>query len=286
MDYAGCQVVYLDSSILADCSISGVDQDFDSLSNEPEIQRNIRTLVETFEQGKPFYAAIRKDKRQDVDWRILTHGLPVYLCTSGVTCLDKVKDFESIATSCTPTFIFVEVALDFGNDRLSLSETDSSDGSRPAAGTDQEKPRQDSGSTGDFSGLALIKHLTADIRRHNLSKLAIPIASVPTKRVLAVKQQLPRTEGTPSIPVLTRTSDECGQSESEHMMRCVQAGAVDVVIGELSAARAAALSVHAHRARLEAIKEQPTFLEQRRMRKRSWVGLDEERPYAYLRESM
>jgi hypothetical protein len=46
------------------------------------------------------------------------------------------------------------------------------------------------------------------------------------------------------------------------------------------------LEVHAYRAQKEARKEQQALLEIRRGRKRSWVGVHEEKPFSYLREAM
>ena len=44
--------------------------------------------------------------------------------------------------------------------------------------------------------------------------------------------------------------------------------------------------MHAYRRYKEVSKEDSNFALTKRNRKRSWVGIDEERPYAYLREVM
>lgn len=54
----------------------------------------------------------------------------------------------------------------------------------------------------------------------------------------------------------------------------------------LSAERVQGLSVHAYRRFKEMSMEESSFLLEKRSRKLSWVGLDEDRPYAYLREVM
>jgi hypothetical protein len=45
-------------------------------------------------------------------------------------------------------------------------------------------------------------------------------------------------------------------------------------------------AIHAYRAHKDASKEQRALLEIKRGRKRSWVGVDDQKPYAYLREAM
>lgn len=46
------------------------------------------------------------------------------------------------------------------------------------------------------------------------------------------------------------------------------------------------MAVHAYRTYKEVSREAASFVLQKRNRKLSWVGIDEERPYAYLREVM
>lgn len=70
------------------------------------------------------------------------------------------------------------------------------------------------------------------------------------------------------------------------MSRYLDAGAIDVLSAPLTSDRVQALSVHAYRRSKEVVREQASFVLEKRNRKLSWVGLDEERPYAYLREVM
>lgn len=70
------------------------------------------------------------------------------------------------------------------------------------------------------------------------------------------------------------------------MSKYLDVGAVDVLTSPLVGERAQALAVHAYRRFKEVSREQSSFLLEKRNRKLSWVGIDEERPYAYLREVM
>lgn len=70
------------------------------------------------------------------------------------------------------------------------------------------------------------------------------------------------------------------------MIRYLDAGAVDVVTSPITNDRLQGLAVHAYRVYKEVVKEKGNFLATKRSRKLSWVGVDQERPYAYLREAM
>ena len=70
------------------------------------------------------------------------------------------------------------------------------------------------------------------------------------------------------------------------MSRFLDAGAIDVLPSPLGVDRVQGLAVHAYRTYKEVSREAASFVLQKRNRKLSWVGIDEERPYAYLREVM
>lgn len=74
--------------------------------------------------------------------------------------------------------------------------------------------------------------------------------------------------------------------EPIHAMRCLEAGARDVLASPMAISRIEVLSTHAFRAHIDGKKARPAFLEMKKARKLSWVGVDEEKPYAYLREIM
>ena len=75
--------------------------------------------------------------------------------------------------------------------------------------------------------------------------------------------------------------------DAQLMLQCLDAGALDVVKSPLDKAGIMGLTVHAYRIYKNAKKEQGGFMAMaRRSRKQSWVGMEEEKPYAYLREAM
>lgn len=75
-------------------------------------------------------------------------------------------------------------------------------------------------------------------------------------------------------------------TESTRMSKYLDAGAVDVLTCPLTTDRLQALAVPAYRRLKEVSRESSTFVLSKRNRKLSWVGIEEEQPYAYLREAM
>ncbi len=149
---------------------------------------------------------------------------------------------------------------------------------------------------GELHGLPLLKYITSQIQYQNLSKLFIPVAvlqgadtrsqsSVPSKGG-------PSTSGIFSASKSTPTSEQRADYDQQStidprpLLGCLEAGAVDVLTGPLSNDRVYSLLVHAYRVHKEVYKEQQAYLAVKRGRKRSWVGVNEAKPYAYLREAM
>ena len=82
------------------------------------------------------------------------------------------------------------------------------------------------------------------------------------------------------------TDVESSNVDPKQMMGCLNAGAVDAIPSPFTRERVEALASHAYRAHIQGMKEQPSYLDRKTTRKRSWVGVDEAKPYAYLREEM
>lgn len=69
-------------------------------------------------------------------------------------------------------------------------------------------------------------------------------------------------------------------------LRYLDIGAVDVLTSPFLRERLPGLASHAYRAHKEMAREQRALVAMKSGRKRSWVGLDNQKPYAYLREAM
>lgn len=75
-------------------------------------------------------------------------------------------------------------------------------------------------------------------------------------------------------------------TDTVRLSKYLDCGAVDVLSSPLSKERLQSLAVHAYRLQKEAARDEASFLTTKRNRKLSWVGVDDAKPYAYLREAM
>ena len=152
-------------------------------------------------------------------------------------------------------------------------------------------------------GLSLIQLIHTEICCSNLSKLVVLFAvtqhqlqDIQAGREGSLSPISPRgrlaSDGSGvQGPAKIRWSDRDGIDisapvEPTRLLRCLDAGAVDVLASPLQRQRIFSLTAHAYRAHKEALNDQAAFLATKRLRKRSWVGVEEEQPYGYLRESM
>jgi 3',5'-cyclic-nucleotide phosphodiesterase len=116
----------------------------------------------------------------------------------------------------------------------------------------------------------------SEIQSQNFSKLVIPVV------VLSGfdPQHTPSALNSPSFNGSQHVNDPV------RLVRYLDAGAVDVFPSPLTKHNVHALAVHAYRVHKEMSQAESAFLTTKRNRKLSWVGMNDEKPYAYLREAM
>lgn len=143
-------------------------------------------------------------------------------------------------------------------------------------------------------GLQLLSRIASDLQVEEGVKLIIPVAVVPPQRKDSYDQvllqrtqqnnvaQAPYTSEQQPLPA----TDSSDIIDPQLMLQCLDAGALDVVKSPLDKAGIMGLTVHAYRIYKSAKAEQSHPMSRARGRKQSWVGIDEEKPYAYLREAM
>jgi hypothetical protein len=163
-----------------------------------------------------------------------------------------MSDTDVVATDPTPTLVLIDIPHD-EEQRLKRLSREASIFRRPTV--DDEA---------DIYGIQLLTHITSEIHAKKLSKLIIPIAIV-------------NSSGNEPFSDTAHTT---------RLMRFMDAGAVDVLTCPLTQDKVQALAAHAYRVFKEVTKNDASFLSRNRSRKMSWVGVDEDKPYAYLRESM
>lgn len=140
-----------------------------------------------------------------------------------------------------------------------------------------KRPKVERNEPSDVYGVHLLAYLSSEIQQRVRSRLVIPIA------VLAGK-----TDVSSLLPCFCLPMPDRNQllAEPTRMSRFLDAGAIDVLPSPLGLDRVQGLAVHAYRTYKEVTREAASFVLEKRNRKLSWVGIDEERPYAYLREVM
>ncbi|MCJ1392853.1 3',5'-cyclic-nucleotide phosphodiesterase [Xylographa bjoerkii] len=278
MDPSTSNVIYVDKRAARDCyATSGgylrldvptvVTESFEV--EDQEVQINLSTLLSVFSK--------------------------VYICTTGAACIAKIRELNAaITTEYKPTLAIIDIPFNLDNQH----RQERHERSAPSP-TSMDLPRETAVSSDlkDLYSIQLLQHISNEIAYSNFSELTIPIAMIhnsegpvasmstghsprPFRNFSRLGQggadaHLDREIHGPSAPVnLTR------------MTSCLEVGAIDVLTSPLHESRVNGLIAHAYRAHKRYSKNQVEFLATMRLKKQSWVGLDTEAPYAYLRESM
>ena len=144
-------------------------------------------------------------------------------------------------------------------------------------------------------GLRLLQWIASEIQYQSLSRLVVPVAVVTIPERDSITMPGRWRANSRSDVQISYTSFPASPKKSSGLvipldqsrtMRYLDIGAVDVLTSPLLHERLPSLAIHAYRAHKDASKEQRALLEMKRGRKRSWVGVDDSKPYAYLREAM
>lgn len=222
----------------------------------------------------------------------------------------KVRELDGIKRDCTPTILLMDVSVDLEADNFLHPDTHT----RQLAPPSPTPPRLSRSSSSrnevapsnpeDFYGLNLLKHIANEMSYSTISRLLVPIAVVRNGASAPVNSSATAASGLTRLPrpgdlsisvkkqhaseedIVIHSFDPDMPTERKRLLKCLEAGATDLVQSPLTRERVFALGVHAYRAHVQGLRDQAMFQEINRNRKRSWVGVDEEKPYAYLRESM
>lgn len=200
---------------------------------------------------------------------MLTHDA-VHICGSGRSCLNKITQIVDGTKSNVPTFVILDVPYDeeLRLKRLSREPRTPSPTSSRIRGLDNSEPD-------DTYGTHLLTHVSSEISSRNFSKLVVPVVMLTG---LATE--------TPSASAPSSLNKTLVLTDTVKLSKYLDGGAVDVLSSPLSKDRVHGLAVHAYRLQKEAAREDTSFLTNKRNRKLSWVGVDDAKPYAYLREAM
>ena len=170
-----------------------------------------------------------------------------------------------------PTIVLIDIPYDEEQRLKRLSREP-----RTPSPTSTRVTRTDTAEPDDIYGMHLLTHVYSEIQSKNFSKLVVPVVILSGFDREWASNNLP----SPSVhgsQVLTDTV---------RLARYLDAGAVDVLSSPLSKDSVHGLAVHAYRVHKQVSREEQGFLTKKRNRKLSWVGVDDSKPYAYLREAM
>ncbi|RYP01895.1 hypothetical protein DL764_006042 [Monosporascus ibericus] len=154
-----------------------------------------------------------------------------------------------------------------------------------------EDEELEGGSDEELYGLRLLERIVYETHLRNLSRLVVPIPVI-SFPLLQSPSATSESINEPTEPahanyLSERTDPASGSLTNRALLRrCLDSGAIDVMASPLHVKTLTSLEVHSYRAHKKASKEQQSYLEIRRGRKRSWVGMHEEKPFSYLREAM
>ena len=185
-------------------------------------------------------------------------------------------DLESNETNLQPTLVILEsaTALDAQqtDDRISARYQQSNPNVQSAMSTPST-----AGHLSTIQDSSLIRTIASRITSKSLSDLVVPLVLI----------QSPENDTHPgrqqnSQQALARN----GPLVPQEMLQCMDEGAADVFYGPLALDRIRSIASHAYRVRKDKSKQRALFHEAKKARKRSWVGIDDRKPYAYLREQM
>ncbi|RDA90682.1 hypothetical protein CP533_4666 [Ophiocordyceps camponoti-saundersi (nom. inval.)] len=193
-----------------------------------------------------------------------------------LACLSRLIQLQDRAlTDPTPTLVLLDTPPEDPSSALSspTSPTSSSpthtEPPSPPGGREIRRPDE------ELYGLTLLQKLVTEAHLRNVSKLIIPVP------VLGLSDSAGQTIEGAAVNSQARLD-----AYRPLLRKCLDIGAVDVIISPLSTTCIATLEMCAYRARRDATREQQALLEIAKGRKRSWVGVNEQKPYAYLREAM
>ncbi|KAI9724902.1 MAG: hypothetical protein M1812_000178 [Candelaria pacifica] len=281
MDHARCNVIYVDgrarearlvrkeeNTPASTVATSSSSSSYFDIGESGEILTNVQVILSTFNQ--------------------------VYICNSGSSCMAKVAELnQSIGSDLKPTILLLDIPSgEWSEEQLKRI---SREVRTPSPSSVRQQPTVLS-EAGEFHGLPLLKYITAQIQYQNLSKLFIPVAILQGSDARS-QPPAPTRDGSSTVAFSSTSesasssgqldaSDQQSTLDPRRLLGCLEAGAVDVLTGPLSKDRVYNLVVHAYRVHKDVSREQQAYLAVKRGRKRSWVGVNEAKPYAYLREAM
>ncbi|KAF2205919.1 HD-domain/PDEase-like protein [Delitschia confertaspora ATCC 74209] len=258
MEQVPCNVIYIDRRANDEVVRR------ETLSNSMVARTSTSFSQGYFNLGKPAPVEVHSNVEA-----ILSIFNEVYICGSGTSCIKKISQLLDSAQSSIPTLVLIDIPYDEEQRHKRLSREP-----RTPSPTSSRTIRAETREPRDIYGTHLLVHLSSEIQSNNFPKLVVPIV------ILSGLDRGFHASSTPGAHGPQPSTDPVRH------VRYLDAGAVDVLSSPLSKERVDSLAIHVYRTHKEVARDPAAFLTTKRNRKLSWVGMNETKPYAYLREAM
>ncbi|KAL8304267.1 hypothetical protein RB597_004494 [Gaeumannomyces tritici] len=258
MDDVSCDLIYVDRSVREDRVIRAPSRGSGSFGSFQDAASGCETQT----------------LRENVALLLEAIG-DVHLCGTGVACMSQLFDQHGTSTAeTTPTVVLIDIP---SNERLPVD--DRSRPTSPHSNPSSEERPPDS-ADGDGYGIRLLQMIVSEAHLRNMSSLVVPIPLISFPGA----ERAGATANGSDMPGISTLEGGRLVPDRRLLKGCLDLGATDVLVNPVNSVTS--IQTHAYRAHKEALKERQAILEVKRGRKRSWVGVDEQKPFAYLREAM
>lgn len=275
MDKSACHVIYVNRSVGEDRLVRAVPDELPAPSNDlpaeskhDSVREDVQPLLDAFGDGLspcPWPKSLIA--------RLMLTPRPVHVCATGQACITKLLELQDETMMNTkPTLVLLDTPHD---ERLPATRNSSRSPSPRSQGAAEIHAPDE-----EVYGLNLLQKIITEAHLRNMSKLVVPVPIITYPQPTANNQMTDGAVEPFTAPLGTLAANR------QLVRRCLDLGAVDVIISPLSSKCITTLEICAYKAHRDASREQQTLLEVRRGRKRSWVGVNEQKPFAYLREAM
>ncbi|KAL2128790.1 hypothetical protein VTI74DRAFT_8654 [Chaetomium olivicolor] len=250
MENVSCNVIYVDRSVSRDRCLRAGEQNSvrDAAPAESgHLAENVRLLLEVFGE--------------------------VHLCNTGGACLTQWLSLqETSMVALKPTLFLIDTPYQDDIPEKTQSRSPSPLSLLANDETQEEQPY----------GLTLLRRIISESYIRNASKLVVtvPIIGAP------YGDDHGANETGEDVAIGDFSAQSRKATNKRMLKKCLDLGATDVMASPMNAKCISNLEILAYRAHLDAVRDQKALVELRRGRKRSWVGISEEKPFAYLREAM
>lgn len=239
-------------------------------ATSPWARRRRAKCTTTSRPSSPSSAKVRRHAPSKPQAHLLTPT--VHICGSGKSGLSKISSLLESTKANVPTFVILDIPYDEEQRLKRLSREP-----RTPSPTSSRLIRIDPSEPDDIYAMHLLTHISSEISSRNFSKLVVPV-------VILTGLVAEPTPGSPLPSPSLQASHPL--TDTFRLSRYLDAGAIDVLPSPLSKDRMHSLVIHAYRLQKDFTREEASFLTTKRNRKLSWVGVDDTKPYAYLREAM